>query len=405
MKKKMLFFHHCGTIGGAGISGLNFLNSVPKDTYEIVVYCTSIPANMAALFRENGYTVLEGRQGPVAFTHCVGSEKSAVSPKAFLNYYRVWKNRKAIDAVIREQKPDLVVVNSMTLFWIGKIAKKYHIKTLCFFRETYIKGLLGVRTGYIKRCLSNYFDAVSFISNYEMERSERIQSLKRTIYNMVRPDGYDAYTKDEARKRLGLDGDSFYVLFVGGVNRLKGTLVLLRAMEYIRDDRIKLLFVGSSLETMRANAKNAKGLKKLKRVFSKDYNTLCLEEIEKGNLKERIAFFGSQKDIAPFYKAADVLAFPMTRPHQARPLFEAGYAKIPVIITDFENIRELVDETSGYLFKNGNSEELAALIQKIKDNYEETKPITQRNYENTYRRHSPAVYSQQIQALLKEMDG
>ncbi len=397
----MLFFHHCGTVGGAGISGLNFLNSVPKEQYDVTVYCVSNPDNMVNIFRDNGYRVIEGGASPASFAHCVGSSRQAFSPKAIANYMTVNRAKKAAERVIAQEKPDVVVANSMTLFWIGRLAKKYNAETICFFRETYIHGLLGARTNYIKKNLSKYFDKISFISNYELMQSERIQSQKVTIYNMIREEGYDRYTKSEARELLSLDRDAFYVLFVGGVSKLKGTLVLLRAMAKISDKNIKLLMVGATYEQMKKNAYPTDLKRRLKGIFVKNYNKQCLEVIDKNGLRDKIVFFESQSDIAPFYKASDLLAFPMTAPHQARPLFEAGYAKIPVVITDFENIKEVVDENSGYLFTNGDHIMLAEKIEHVKNHYEDTKARVDLNYQNTMKRHSPDVYREQIEKLLE----
>ena len=399
-KKKLLFFHHCGTVGGAGISGRGFLNSIPRELYDITVCSVSVPDNMVRVFRESGYRVIEAGQTPVSFTHCVGSEKCALSPYALLNYIKVWRDRKNVERIIREEKPDVVVANSMTLFWIGKLAKQYGAETICFFRETYIHGWFGVRTAMIKSQLSKYFDKIAFISNYELTRSETIKSKKKTIYNVVPKDGYDRYSKEQARQLLGLDEKTFYVLYVGGINQLKGALVLLKAFSRITDRDIKLLFVGGTLEQMKKNAAPTDFKRRLKAVFSKNYSRRCLDCVEENGLQDRIVFFPSQSDIAPFYRAADVLAFPMTAPHQARPLFEAGYAKIPVVITDFENIYELVDSSSGYLFQNKNHEQLAQLLMDIKNNYEDTHSRVERNYENTIARHSPEVYRQQIEDLL-----
>ena len=157
----MLFFHHCGTVGGAGISGLGFLSSVPKDRYDITVCTVSLPDNMANLFWKNGFRVIKSGSTPTSFAHCVGSKMAALSPRAFINYAKILRDRKKISCILQQEKPDVVVVNSMTLFWIGKLAKKYNAETICFFRETYIHGWFGIRTAMIKSQLSKYFDIKS----------------------------------------------------------------------------------------------------------------------------------------------------------------------------------------------------------------------------------------------------
>ena len=402
MKKKLLFFHHCGTVGGAGISGLNFLNCVPKENYEIIIYTVSNPEGMATLYNEKGYTVCKSGADPVAFTHCVGSEKFALSPRALLNYYKVSRSKKSVEQIIVREKPDVVVANSMTLFWIGKIAKKYNAQTICFFRETYIEGLFGIRTKHIKNNLSKYFDKIAFISNYELVRSAEIKSQKMTIYNMVQPDGYDRYTQEEARDSLGLPKDNFYILYVGGFNELKGAKVLLEAMSLIQNTNIKVLFVGGDLNDIAPKKNEGNTLKRIKNCFIKSYNTKCAQLINKYQLQDKVIFFKNQKDISRFYCAANALVFPMIKPHQARPIFEAGYAKIPVIVTNFENIKELADESTCFLFKNKDYKDLATKIEYVYNHPEEGTAKVLKNYENTLKRHGPQTYKEQIDLLLKD---
>ena len=49
----------------------------------------------------------------------------------------------------------------------------------------------------------------------------------------------------------------------------------------------------------------------------------------------------------------------------ARPIYEAGIAKKPVVVTDFENTREFLDETNGWTFKKGNARMLARRIDDM----------------------------------------
>ena len=92
--------------------------------------------------------------------------------------------KKEVEKIIRIHKPDIIMTNSMTLYWINKIAKKWRIKNLCFHRETYAKGLFGLRTFFIKKGLSQA-DAVCFISRLDLIKSQDVDTKKIVIFDKI----------------------------------------------------------------------------------------------------------------------------------------------------------------------------------------------------------------------------
>ena len=75
-------------------------------------------------------------------------------------------------------------------------------------------------------------------------------------------------------------------------------------------------------------------------------------------------------DICTFIRTADregcdLVVFPSTKAHQAMPIYEAGMAERLMIISDFVNTREFLEnEKNGLTFPPSNSE---ALAEKIKE--------------------------------------
>ena len=95
-------------------------------------------------------------------------------------------------------------------------------------------------------------------------------------------------------------------------------------------------------------------------------------------LQNRIIFRPATDKVEEYFKACDVIVFPSTQAHQARPIYEAAIARKRVVITDFDNTREFLDETNGWLFERGNARMLAQKInmifagevqKKIEENY------------------------------------
>jgi glycosyltransferase involved in cell wall biosynthesis len=408
LKKKILFVHHSANIGGAGISGLNVLNSIDRELYDIVVYCNTASKNnhMTEIFHSGGYKVIPGGSSPVIFSHCVGSEHFILSPRFILNIIRIFKDRHRIDCLIKNVAPDIVIINSMTLFWIGKTAKKHGKKTVCFFRETYVKGLLGIRTAIVKRWLGRYIDSIAFISSHELMQSKCVKTRKTVIYNTFHEKSYSGYDRAECMRELNLPHDPFKLLYVGGMSPLKGAYVIIKAMSLLKNENIKLVFVGFRQCDGKKRFSDCRTPKeKIKYLLNMDYGKKCMDYIDKHNLGKSIVFYDYQMNMGLFYASCDALVVPITKPHQARPLFEAGCVKIPVVITNFPNIREFADDDSCYLFKSRDYRGLAKAILEVKRHPETAAKKVQINYINTTSRHNEQNYAREIKNLLAGLEG
>ena len=80
----------------------------------------------------------------------------------------------------------------------------------------------------------------------------------------------------------------------------------------------------------------------------------------------KVHMVGRQSNMSNCYAAADVLVFPMRSAHQARPIFEAGYFSIPVVISDFPNIKEdVLNDVNGMVFCPGDSKDLASKLEQL----------------------------------------
>jgi glycosyltransferase involved in cell wall biosynthesis len=400
-KKIILFFHHSDLIGGAGISGLNVLKAIPKDNFDIIVFCKSNGGQMPEKFRENGFKVIEDRKAPTFYRHCVGSECGFFSISHLTNIINIIRNFKMINKVIDEVNPNIVIVNSMTLFWIGKIAKRKNKKTICFFRETYIKGAIGIRTANIKKSLSKYFDKVAFISKYDCDNNKSIHSKKYVIYNMVDSKPFLIKNESEINTELNIERNYFNILYLGGLNKLKGAHVILEAISKVKNQNVRLIFVGYQWNGQPKKVSIKRVITKLRCILNIDYEKKFIDFIIDNDLKSKIKFYPSQKDIAPFYSLCNAIVFPATKPHQARPIFEAGLAKIPVIVTKFDNLKEFINDNNGYLFENNNSDNLASIIDTISLYPDDFKNKVENNFNLTKSRHSETVFKTHIENLLK----
>lgn len=373
--KKILILHHCGDIGGAGISLLHIVQKLNKKEYEISIACPMNPEKMIDLLKNEKCKIIPLEKNIKIFAHYNGGISNAISFKTFKNLISILLNKKYVKKIIIESNADIVIVNSMTLCWCGKIIKKLDKIAICFHRETYQKGLCGIRSAYIKKSLDKWFDKVFFISRYDMEATPKKNKKKYLLHDKVDIKAFNKYSKNVSRKKLNLDERTKYILYLGGFSELKGGYILVQALKYINYKNYKLVFVGDF------NSEKNKEECKIKNKIKK--------YIEKYKLEKKICFVEKTENPEILYKACDLIVFPSTKAHQARPIYEAGISKIPIIITDFkETIEFAEDRKTAITFKNKDVKDLAIKIDAILNESIKVDKMVKINYKNAITNHN-----------------
>ena len=375
MKQKILIFNHASVVGGAGIALLNIVDSLDKEKYDLTVYCTANQSQIADFLESRGVKVLRAISSPVCYMHYNGGQCSILSLRYYKNLYRINRDKEKITQAIEQEKPDIVIVNSMTLYWIGAIAKKFGCKTLCFHRESYAKGLFGFRTKILQKQLDKNFDKVAFISNFDMQKTKLRTAEGIVIPDCVQIDEYGTVNKTDARMYNNLQQDGYYILFLGGSSHLKGADIIMKAIDLCDDiPNLKLLMMNAK----QPQKKERRGIKAfLKSLLALDEEMLLYNTYKSMKHPERIVFCDATTNTPVWYAAADLVVFPSTKAHQAMPIYEAGIAERLIIVSDFPNTREfLKNEENGLTFHPSNCESLAERIvwayhNALTDEYQE----------------------------------
>lgn len=400
--KKILIFNHAGSIGGAGVSLIHIMRAIDKKKYEVTVVCPNHTDELKVLLENEGCNVLVSKTSPAIFASYNGGIKNVLSIPFFVNILRILKDKKNIENYIKEINPDIVAVNSMTLCHIGKIAKRLNKETICFHRETYLKGLFGFRNMFIKNCFSKWFDKVAFISWNDLNETGNINSIKKVIYDRVDISSFNSISNVEARNTLSFKDDVKYILYLGGINELKGSHVMTAAMSYINDKNVKLVFVTNE-DIKPYTFKNCTSLRaKLRYILGNDIMKKTFNDCDWNNLSDKLIFLKETDNPQLYFKACDVVVFPSTLPHQARPLYEAGISKIPMIITDFEQTKEFAQNgLTAITFENGNSVDLANKIKSVLSGNIDTDFLISNNYNQSQKNHSLDDLSVEINDLFE----
>ena len=400
--KKLLIIHHWGGIGGAGLSLLHIIRAINNEQYQVYVLCPKYPHEMIKALQNENCIIVPMEKPPAIFNHYNGGIRYALSIRTVKNILDIFKDKKIISKYIQDVSPDILVVNSMTLFWVGKIAKKMGLSTICFHRETYQKGLLGLRTSIIKRGLSKWFDKVAFISKFDLETTGKIQAEKQLIYDRVDFNPYKRYSAAEAKNLLDIDPTGEYVLFLGGISTLKGADIAINSMKYINNEKLKLLFIADIDSIDDLVVQGSKSIKdRIKSFIGLNTKINIYKSIKRNNLEEKIIFKKKSTHPELFYSACNVVVFPSTLAHQSRPIYEAGIARIPIIITDFIETNEFAKNgMTAITFKNKYVKELAKKIEVVIDGKIDVNEIVENNYQQAIKNHDLTSLGNDIEKLL-----
>jgi glycosyltransferase involved in cell wall biosynthesis len=399
MKKKILMIHHSGLIGGAGISFYNTWLAL-EEKYSVVSYVADDPPDLLMFLRDKGLNphTFPFRLGKLTY---YSGGNNLLKPRfwyhALHSLFQIsyWKK------IICKEQPDLIIVNSKVLCWMGRIFKKFNIKSVCFVRET----ILGSPKKLMNRIMRNMLDdftLVSFISNYDLKETGLTKAKAIVLYDFLDvANYYDKLGKIVACEQLNISPDSFNVLFVGGINHLKGIDIAVRSLASLKNEDITLIVSGND-----SGAAPNIGFRSLADTLKRRNSIRFSKEVKKyiknESIEKKIKFIGVQSDMSIPYSACDVLIFPMKEPHQARPAFEIGIQKKTVIISDFPHIHEFVrDGYNGLTFEPLNSKKLAVTIMKIKDNRTLLRELGENNYQHAMQYHTKINV---MKALLKEID-
>ena len=385
--KKILIIHHSGVLGGAGTSLMHVLECLEK-SYEVTLYISSSPRDMVEKIysRNMNITVKEYTERIGALTYYEGGD-DICSPRFLYRALLISKQKKYWQSVIDNEAPDIFMVNSKILSWFGGLNYPKNCKTVCFVRES----LKGNKNSWMNKKIRKYldkFNQVFFLSKYDTEQIKLDNAETVVAPNFISPENYSLeITREEAYEKLGIpkEDDSFKVLYAGGINHLKGFDIVVKAASMLKTDNIKFIIAGTGFDEL-SSPKNIKEKISIRSQikFEQDMKELIAKE----NLKAELYFVGRQSDMSYCYTAADALIFPMTKPHQARPVFEAGYYHKPAVISDFPNIREYVhDRVNGRNFDVDNIAGLADILKEMAAYKESTKTMGEANYEQTMRLH------------------
>lgn len=236
---------------------------------------------------------------------------------------------------------------------MNRVGRKF---VYAFHGKTMNDVLYGVplRRRVVQNVISRFDDAIVAPSNHmasDYASEMKIpRSLIRVIHNGIDLSCYDGGTHKNARKVLGIEDNAFVVGFVGRLDPVKNLDGLLmafkRSIDLFSDKKARLLVVGDGQELQR--------LKDLSKTLE---------------LEKQVYFSGMRNDVGFCLSAMDVYVQPSFYEGHSNTILEAMASGLPVISTHVGGTPEIVTHgDSGFLFKPGDTEEIAMAIAELRNN-------------------------------------
>lgn len=347
-RTKILYIHHGKGLGGAPLSLLYLVKNLDKTLYDpVVLFLHDSP--VIKLFKDHDITTM----GPVNLYDFPHTKIWSFSWYHVKPFFRAVKDTlrtifSVAPSIFNDVKPDIIHLNTSSLLGWGIVASRLKIPVVWHVREPLAHGYLGIRRLFVKYIVGRYASSIVPISiNDALPWQE--YSKTKVVYNAVDPAVFDA-SLDASTFRLvhGMQDDTPIILFVGGVSQEKGTHVILQSFIELlkRLPTAKLVIAGSWDLSDALWVKRAFPVAHYKRKIA-----VLVRQIPSSN----IIILGLVSPIAPVMAAANIIVFPATVGHFARPIIEAGYMKKVVIASDCPPLTELVvNNVTGFLVPSNN---------------------------------------------------
>jgi len=403
-KRRILYIHHGIGIGGAPTSLAAIVESLDTSLYHPIV--VTRPSSAVQLFKRAGAEVLYCGNVPQC-RHTTAGGYSSINPLLYWNWISSKVQQQFWKRLFQKLEPDIVHFNSITLLPLCRSAKAVNSKVVVHVRESVLFGNLGIRKRWIAKELSNHADAVIHISEYDRTFLDLKTPIVEVIPNWVDFDVFDRnLTGERVRQELEIGDSVKVVVTLGGVTPIKGTKYFLEAANLLKH-RNDYVFVIAGLDFKPNSAPT--DFKKLLRRIGKFVLRVDNRERLQGyysrhNLENSVKCLGYRLDIAEIIAASDVLVFPASRPHQARPIMEAGAMAKPAIASDFECIREYVTHgENGLLIPPKDPYLLRDAIAQVLDFPDQAFQMGEKNYKNSLRYHDMKVNAPKLLAIYERL--
>lgn len=358
MSKKILFIHHGGIAGGAPLSMLYTMRGMRSAGYKPLAGLVKPLPELRELYGREGFETLDMAWVPTFITWS-GSEGKRWNPYTWQGIYRAWSRwgsaKKRLLGFLDDHTIDIVHLNSVSLSNPATALMEVGRPFIWHVRE-HGPHHQGRRFRFISDKLRKASQVI-FLSAAEQHSWLGNTNHGTVVHNFVDFTQFDnTLSTGKARESLGVSEGEKVILYVGGSKKHKGVIELLKALGTIKQQGhhdFTCLMPDSEI-----NPENPTRTEREMEALIREYN-----------LEPNCRLLPFDPDIVKMFSACDLLVFPATQPHFARPVVEASAMRKPVIASALPPMDELVlDGETGLLTPAKDWKALAAALYELLSN-------------------------------------
>lgn len=307
----------------------------------------------AAIQRAGGRAIVASEGGPMVRELERAGVVHITLPLAPKNPVAIWRNKRRLIGLIRDERVDIVHARSRGPAWSAyRAARRVGIPFVTTFHAAY-KGRSAIKMRYNSvmakgdRVIAiSHFIAQHIQENYGLDPA-RLRVIPRGIdLSKFSPDKVSAERKIKLVSQWAVPDDQPVILMPARFSRIKGHALLIEALGRIGRGDIRCVMAGDD------------GRKP-------EYRAELVKLIHTRNLDSVVRLVPQTNDMPAAYSLATVVVAPSTVPEGfGRVPVEAQAMGRPVIASDLGGFREtIVDGVTGLLVPVGDVEKLAAAIE------------------------------------------
>lgn len=400
MVKKILYVHHGKGLGGAPLSLLYLIKNLDHNKFKPIVLFL-YDSEIIDLYKKNNIEVV----GPIL------EHDFAHTKIWWYKWYHPHHLLKATFSLIKtiffkapslyiKIKPDIIHLNTSSLIGFAIAAKKFKIPVICHIREPLSEGYFGIRKQFIQKIIQKYSKVIvpiSFNDAGPWRNSNKIRILHNAVDDTIfSTKNITEQTIQNFLLKHNLNASCPKILFLGGLSKEKGTHVIFDVFSKIikKIPDAKLIVCGY----FDLNQTDSK----IEKLYPRNiFKTKVLHLYEK--IKQSLVILGPTTDIPLIMSVSDILVFPATVGHFARPIIEAGFMKKPTIGSDLPGIDELIiNKKTGFLINPNDSKKWEHTLIKILQDKELSNLIGNNAFKHCSENFGMKDYIKKIENIYKE---
>lgn len=337
-RKKILYVITKGNFGGAQRYVFDLATNLPKDQFDVAV-----------TMGEGEILEKKLRDSDIRTIRTSSLQRDVNPLKEIRAFFELFK-------IFKEEKPDVVHLNSSKAGFLGSIAGRFAgIQKIVFtghgwaFNENRspLSKLFFLILHLKSIVLSHKTIAVSEKTYQEIAKFPLVKNKLISIHNGI--PHFEMLPQEEARRELGAQINAdIWIGTISELHKNKGLDFTLRAFARVAKDRPGIAFI------IIGDGEEREPLEKL---------VLAL------GIQKQVVFAGFRDNAKKYLKAFDI--FTLTSRTEAFPYvpLEAGLAELPVVASSVGGIPEMIEnEKNGFLVEPSNVDAISEALLKLIEN-------------------------------------